>query len=127
MPYNVKTVLVFLLAIGFACPQRSAPAQPATPALVDSDLRAGVAGQNLSYLSPGGTPTQRGKTFSESVRGNGTRAGYMLSHGGVIPNSLSISVGARSLRSGVDYYLDAQNGVILFTEPVRSSETIRAS
>ncbi len=127
MPDNVKIVLVFLFTIGIACLSPMADAQPATPALVDTNLSSGVQGQNLSYLSSGGTPTQRGKLFSESVRGNGSRAGYMLSHGGVIPNTLSISVGARTLRQNVDYHLDALNGVLFFTEPVKASDTIRAS
>ena len=101
-------------------------AQIATPSLTDG-LSNGVQGQKLSYLSPDGVPTQRGKVFSESLRGNGGRAGYMLSHGAIIPNTLRITVGARSLRENVDFRLDAINGVLFFTDPVKPSETVRAS
>src|SRR5438105_1619418 len=99
--------------------------QPATPSLTDSASVNLTQGQQLSYLSAQGTPLQRGLSFSESIRGNGGRAGYMLSHGGVIPNTLRISVAALTLRENVDYHLDAVNGALYFTDAIRPSDTIR--
>lgn len=85
----------------------------------------GVQGQRLAYLDKSGKPTQPGKTFSEVLRGNGTRAGYLLTHGGILPDSVRVSVGARSLKPNVDYYLDYASGALFFAEPVRRLETVR--
>src|SRR5690242_8012532 len=66
----------------------------------------GGQAQTLAWLGKDGTPIAPGKSFSEIIPGNGTRAGYSLSHGGIIPDSVHVSVSARSLHSGADYYLD---------------------
>src|SRR5215471_17021460 len=80
---------------------------------------APYGGQKLAYLDDKGAPKSATKPCLESLPGNGTRAGYMLSHGGIVPGSVRVSVGARSLRSGVDYGLDYASGMLVFTEPVR--------
>lgn len=85
----------------------------------------GVSSQKLTYLDPKGSPLTPGKNLAETLRGNGTRAGYVLSHGGIVPSSVQVSVGARTLRPDEDYYLDAANGSLGFAQPVRVNETIR--
>ncbi len=86
-----------------------------------------LGGQSLSYVDKNGAAKEATAPCLETLRGNGTRAGYMLSHGGVVPASVRVSVGARSLRSGVDYGLDYASGMLVFTEPVRRFDTVTVS
>jgi hypothetical protein len=107
--------------------QATAAAQVATPGFTDSKSGGnlfGIQGQKLSYIDKNGKPLEMGKTFSETIPGNGTRAGYSLSHGGVIPDSVSVSVGAHTLKANRDYYLDPSNGTISFVEPVRRLDSV---
>jgi hypothetical protein len=67
----------------------------------------------------------QGTSASEVLPGNGTRAGYVLGHGSVIPGSEWVSVGARHARRNVDYTIDYSSGSIFFAEPVSSMESIR--
>lgn len=70
---------------------------------------------------------ERGVVTSDTIRGNGTRAGYLLTHGGVILGSETVTVDG-SLRSrNRDYYLDDTNGSVAFVDPVRVSQTVRVS
>jgi hypothetical protein len=131
---NLKNSLLSRILIGVAllgAAWSAAFGQSGTPAFVLSGDRNanpfGVQAQQLNYVSKDGTPNQPGKPFSEVLRGNGTRAGYVLSNGGIIPNTVSITVGAKSLRANRDYYLDAANGSLFFAEPVRRSDSIRVS
>ena len=86
-----------------------------------------IRAQNLTYVDANGAPKQPGTSYAELLRGNGTRAGYMLAHGGIVPGTVSVSVGARTLRANVEYFLDYANGMLAFAEPVRQFDTIRAS
>src|SRR2546421_3969825 len=118
-----------ILVAALCCAASAAGAQARTPGLLDSFTDsggAGLLGQKLEYLAPDGTP-MRGKSASETLQGSGTGAGYMLSHGGIIPDSLHVSAGFRTLRAGVDYLLDASNGSISFLEPIRKSDSIHVS
>ncbi len=98
---------------------------------VERDLGWLEAGRNglkgLSYINKDGNATVSGKSEREIIRGNGTRAGYVLSHGSIIPNSVSVSVGARMLRGNSDYYLDPANGALFFAEAVRRFDSIYVS
>ncbi len=85
------------------------------------------AGQNLAYVDKNGEANRASKPFLETLRGNGTRAGYMLSHGGVVPASVRVSVGARTLRVNTDYSLDYNSGMLIFAEPVRRFDTVTIS
>src|SRR5437763_12878864 len=119
-----------IAAAAFCCAASAAGAQARTPGLLDSFTEtggAGLLGQKLDYLNLDGSPAQPGKPASETLRGNGSGAGYMLSHGGIIPDSFRISAGFRTLRPNVDYFLDAANGSIAFVEPIRSQDSIRVS
>jgi len=87
----------------------------------------GVMEQKLSYLDAKGTPTEKTVPCTEVLRGNGTRAGYVLTHGGLVPDTLRVSVGARTLKRNVDYFVDPANGSLYFLEAVRRMDTIRVS
>lgn len=86
-----------------------------------------VDGQALAYLDANGAPKQATRRFSEVLRGNGTRGGYTLSHGGIVPGSLRVSVDARTLKINADYFVDYANGMLGFMEPVRRGSSISAT
>ncbi|MHB1458463.1 MAG: hypothetical protein ACYC0V_16265 [Armatimonadota bacterium] len=70
---------------------------------------------------------ERGVTASDIIKGNGTKAGYMLGHGGIVDVSETVSVGGSMKRRSKDYFLDYNTGTILFTEPVRTSDVIKVN
>ncbi|MCX6374419.1 MAG: hypothetical protein NTU88_00010 [Armatimonadetes bacterium] len=72
-------------------------------------------------------PQERGVSAGDSIRGNGGRAGYSLSHGGVIPNSDSVTVDSRLLSRNTDYYLDSASGMLAFAASVRVHQLIRVN
>lgn len=114
-----------LMGVRFA-----ASAQQAAPIPLDLTgvkPQSAFGGMELPYLDKHGSATAPTARCVETLPGNGTRAGYMLSHGGIVPSSVRVSVGARSLRSGVDYGLDYASGMLVFTEAVRRFETITIS
>jgi len=130
MKQKTRNQVKVLLALAFLCgAQIAAIGQEHSGRLFDlngsESSLFGVAGRELAYLDKEGRPNQPGKTFSEVLRGNGTRAGYLLSHGGIIPESVRVTVGARSLRPSVDYYMDYASGTLFFAEPVRRMDSIR--
>jgi hypothetical protein len=84
--------------------------------------------------APGGgvAPTreqaqERGILATDTIRGNGTRAGYTLTHGGIVPNSETVTVDGSLRVRNRDYYLDLASGSIVFAEPVRTSQAIRVT
>lgn len=70
---------------------------------------------------------ERGVAASDIIKGNGTKAGYMLGHGGIVDVSETVTVGGSMMRHNKDYYLDYSSGNIVFTEPVRSSDVIKVN
>lgn len=125
---SAKTIVAMAAGALMMSVRFAAFGQEPIPVPVDLKLASSAAGgQQLSYLDANGMPTSPTKPCLESLPGNGTRAGYMLSHGGIVPISVRVSVGARSLRSGVDYSLDYASGMLFFSEPVRRFETITVS
>jgi len=127
---NIQRYAALAAAVAFLGSGRvSAFSQTPAPMPFDvSGLKPTLyGGQKLAYLDDKGTPKSATKPCLESLPGNGTRAGYMLSHGGIVPASVRVSVGARSLRSGVDYGLDYASGMLVFTEPVRRFQTVTVS
>lgn len=93
----------------------------ATPTFLDK--LGNQQGAANASTKPGDKP---GQPFYEILRGNGTRAGYILSHGNILPGTVSLSAGGRVLRAQKDYYLDPDNGTLYFAEAVRSFDTISA-
>lgn len=81
-------------------------------------------GPGLPSPSPS---TERGVPASDAIRGNGTRAGYMLSHGGIVPNSETVTLDGSMRSRNKDYYLDVESGMLAFAEPVRTNQLIRVS
>ena len=72
-------------------------------------------------------PKDRGTAASDNIRGNGARAGYMASHGGIVPNSETVIVDGSLLTRNQDYFLDSESGMLAFSMPVRTSQLIRVS
>src|SRR5258708_33837990 len=124
---KVELLAAIWTATGLGTISQVGLAQLHASSLVDkSGLTSGLyAGQNasLSYLDPSGKPKQPGKRFSETLRGGSN----MLSHGGIIPSSVRVSVGSKTLRAGTDYFLDPENGMIGFGVPIKSNESVRVS
>lgn len=76
--------------------------------------------------SQNATPAEdTGTNASEILPGNGTRAGYMLSHGSVIPGSEWVDIGTRHGVRNRDYVIDYASGALFFTDPVPQSSSIR--
>jgi len=72
-------------------------------------------------------PAQSSSPAFETLRGNGTCAGYILSHGSIIPGSDSITVGGSKKVRNRDYTIDYASGTLMFTEPVAQSQSVTAS
>ena len=70
---------------------------------------------------------ERGLNANDAIVGNGTRAGYVLSHPNVVPNSETVTVDGSSKRRNRDYYLDCINGTLMFLDAVRPSQMIRVT
>lgn len=64
---------------------------------------------------------------SEVIKGNGSRAGYMLGHRGIVDKSEVVSVGPVTKQRNRDYYIDYNTGSLVLNEPVPSTETIRVT
>lgn len=95
----------------------------ATPSLFDV---VGSRQENPGAHKPS-APLTSGTSFREVLRGNGSRFGYALSHGGVVPGSFSLHGPGGLLRPDRDYWLDTANGTLIFAQPIRRSESIRIS
>jgi hypothetical protein len=83
--------------------------------------------QTLAYIDKDGKPKEPGLTASEYLPGNGGRAGYQLRHGGVVPGTVRVTVSGRSMRIGVECYVDYANGSLFFAESVKRRDTITVS
>lgn len=101
------------------------------PSAYQDPIRYGDLGfrHSLGITQSSGSPVpqDRGVSASDTIRGNGAKAGYTLSHGGIVPNSDLVTVDGSLLRRSQDYYIDPASGMILFSEPVRVTQSIRAS
>lgn len=71
------------------------------------------------------TANEPGRVASEIIRGNGSRAGYILGHGNIIPGSEWVCVGVRRAVRNVDYTIDYSSGNLYFAEPIRTTESIK--
>ncbi|MDH7481101.1 MAG: hypothetical protein QHH26_03860 [Armatimonadota bacterium] len=85
---------------------------------------AGITEPGPSIPSPG-TASERGILASDAIKGNGTRAGYVLSHCGIIPNSETVTVDGNLKARNRDYYLDTASGTIAFAEPIKTYQIVR--
>jgi hypothetical protein len=80
-----------------------------------------VLGQNIGKERTGVTA---GHSFSEVLRGNGSRLGYTLSHGNILTSTISLRVNGSLLKSGQDYFLDPDSGALYFSQTVRPGDSI---
>ncbi|MCS7309174.1 MAG: hypothetical protein NZ741_03025 [Armatimonadetes bacterium] len=94
-------------------------AQESAPATIP------LAEGRLASPKPANTGSQVGQANADLLRGNGTRAGYLLRYGNLVPESERVTVDARTLQRNKDYTIDYATGTLYFTEPVRPSQTIR--
>lgn len=128
---TLRMATVLAIAAGFCAFSGPARAQLASPQLVENGGAQsgifGAASERPSYIGKNGEPLSSVKDFAETLRGNGTRGGYMLTHGGIVPGSVRVSVNARTLLPNVDYFVDAANGMIAFADPVSRFSSIRVS
>ena len=115
-----KVALIALIAILLAAP--FAYADSAVNALVGSINTTVESTKSQTPAAPADDP---GATATEVLPGNGTRAGYMLGHGNVIPGSEWVDVGARHGARNRDYTIDYASGSLFFTEPVSSMNSVR--
>lgn len=63
----------------------------------------------------------------DSLRGNGSPAGYMLTHGNVVSDSVIASINGRRLTRNRDYFVDPVSGSISFNQTISPSETIQVT
>lgn len=126
-------LIPFCLAVSPIFPTTAAraddPTPITTPHLFESSSLFGGA-QGIFGLgakqapTPGNAP---GVPFSEILHGNGTCAGYVLSHGNILPTTLSVHAGGALLHPNQDYWVDALNGSLFFASPVRSFDNVSVS
>lgn len=76
-------------------------------------------------VKPADTSKETGTAASEILQGNGSRAGYVLGQGSIVPGSEWVYVGVRRMKQNDDYSIDYSTGSVFFAEPVRQSESIR--
>ncbi|MDH7602342.1 MAG: hypothetical protein QHI38_09365 [Armatimonadota bacterium] len=91
-------------------------AQPVGPGITDAS--AVTAKTQTSAKEPG-------RPATDVIRGNGTRAGYILAHGNVVPGSEWVYVGVKRAVRNVDYTIDYASGSLFFAEPVRQCDSVK--
>ncbi len=64
------------------------------------------------------------QTCREELPGNGTNAGYMLSHGNIVPDTMRVTKNGLPLINGTDYFVDYATGSIYFSQPILRFDTI---
>ena len=96
----------------------SAAQQVIAPKFVESATAPGVR------VSASGAP---GKAFAETLRGTGAKAGYLLTHGNVLPGSVFLTIGGLPQKINADYWLEAGSGSIYFANPVRSGDSVQVT
>ncbi|MCC6442127.1 MAG: hypothetical protein IT210_01585 [Armatimonadetes bacterium] len=131
MPFRFRQLALSLLLTGilsgigplFAAPVRSVPATP--EAWRNSIRENGIVPEGTAQAQD--AQTERGADATDILRGNGTRSGYLLSHGNVYARSESVSVnGMRKVRDR-DYVIDYTTGSITFMDGVSTYQSIRVS
>lgn len=112
----VRAIFLLGFALGGLIAARGQDSAPAPIPLAEGRITASK--------SPT-TGAQVGQANADLLRGNGTRAGYLLRYGNIVPESERVTVDARTLQRNRDYTIDYATGTLYFTEPVRTSQTVR--
>ena len=110
----------FLPAFAFLVTE-SAAQQAAAPKFVEAATTPGI-GSGSS-----GAADAAGKPFAETLRGTGSKAGYLLTHGGVLPASVFLTIGGVPQKINFDYWLDAASGSLYFANAVRSGDSVQVT
>ncbi|MGQ9790026.1 MAG: hypothetical protein ACUVR7_05145 [Armatimonadota bacterium] len=116
MKITVRAILLTSFALAFVGAARGQGSTPAPIPLAEGRITAPKTTAGSSQI---------GQVNADLLRGNGTRAGYLLRYGNIVPESERVMVDARTLQRNRDYFIDYATGTISFTEPVRTSQTIR--
>ncbi|MGQ9764771.1 MAG: hypothetical protein ACUVRI_07790 [Armatimonadota bacterium] len=103
------------------CIGSSSAGNTAQPPLAWLGIADSIGITSQSYT----TANEPGQVASEIIRGNGSRAGYILGHGNIIPGSEWVCVGVRRTVRNVDYTIDYSSGSLYFAEPIRTTESIK--
>ncbi len=112
-----RSFLFAALTPAFAFSARQSAAQSAAaPKFVES---AAVPGIQATALNASDRP------FAETLRGTGTKAGYLLTHGNVLPASVFLTIGGIPQKANADYWLETGSGSVYFANPVRSGDSIQ--
>lgn len=131
---RVRTI-AYVLLVSFAVAagaQSPAGAADDTPRLLWGNVgQLGVANildEKQDPLDVAG-PKEEGKRGNgfDTLTGNGSPAGYMLSRGNIVADSITVLVDGRRLVRNKDYYLDPLSGGLSFAEPIDRMQTIRAT
>lgn len=112
-------IAVLLLTSGSILAESAPQANPA-PAAVALPAASSKPAETAAEK-----PKEVGIAASEALPGNGSRAGYVLGHGNIIPDSEWVYIGVKRGKKNVDYAIDYASGTLFFTEPVRQSDSIR--
>jgi hypothetical protein len=132
----VVTSLLALTLLGIAASGAVAQSAsiPTTPGFADlafggqagglAGISHGIVGFDLSSPGQALPANAPSKSFSEILRGNGTGIGYTLTHGGILPDTVSVHASGNHLRAGTDYWLDPTNGTITFAQSIHTFESV---
>src|SRR5579884_18701 len=129
--WGVGSVLALVAEACVLALPAGAQSAPATPRINEAPLDAetlefpgaqrGLLGTGFQTAAPGDTP---GTPCAEVLRGSGTRGGYVLSHGSILPETVRVRAGGSLLHPGRDYWLDPANGTLILAQPVSPFESI---
>lgn len=116
MRLSVRHIFFTVVACAVVATAWGQSSTPATIPLAEGRITASPSPSSGSQV---------GQANADLLRGNGTRAGYLLRYGNIVPDSERVMVDARTLQRHQDYTIDYTTGTLFFTEPVRTSQTIR--
>src|SRR5579884_984907 len=129
----LSAALPFALVAGFADIPLDAHADNtitfSTPRLtgLDGPFSKGILGLGAAPTATTPSSNSPGAPCLEILQGNGTGAGYVLTHGNILPQTVSIHAGGDMLLPNRDYWLDPLNGTLFFARPMPHTDRISVS
>jgi hypothetical protein len=102
----------------------NAPARAQNPITSPRIAESGAVNAPGTPQTPANPNKEPGIPLAEILRGNGTRFGYTLSKGNILPDTVTLSLNGQRLTSGRDFVLDAVNGTILFLRSISRYDSI---
>ncbi len=122
--YTAYTKVLAIAALMWVAANASAQMTVPLVPVTSPTISVGNGGLKAAQLPANLNGAKNTVPCAEILHGNGTGIGYVLSHGGVIPSTLSVSVGVQMLQPNIDYTLDPASGVLVFKKPVPTTEGI---